>query len=245
MVIQYCPLLMNTISHIFDLLDQWRHLPDYQLERRADIFFAAYLPAFLSQRSDVEIHPLLVPEFPVRIGTIYPDVPINKSFKIDYVAFARDISQAWLVELKTDSGSRRDKQDKYLKAAQGVGLPALIDGVLQIVEATNHKHKYCCLLRLLERIGLLALPDDLGDALASRHWSTAVNACLPRVEVAAHDPPLQIVYLQPMSAGPDEVGFEELAAWLAQQDDAVARRFASSLRDWGRIEAGRRSSSGS
>ena len=38
-----CP----TIERVFKLLDNWRHLPDYQLERRADIFFALFLPEVL------------------------------------------------------------------------------------------------------------------------------------------------------------------------------------------------------
>jgi len=31
------------IDKLFNQLDDWRHLPAYQLERRADIFFAIYL----------------------------------------------------------------------------------------------------------------------------------------------------------------------------------------------------------
>jgi hypothetical protein len=42
--------MSDTISKIFDNLDSWRHLPSYQLERRADIFFAAYLPELLMAR---------------------------------------------------------------------------------------------------------------------------------------------------------------------------------------------------
>jgi len=35
---------MKQIDTLFDRMDAWRHLPNYQLERRADIFFAMYLP---------------------------------------------------------------------------------------------------------------------------------------------------------------------------------------------------------
>jgi len=31
------------IEKLFDLLDDWRRLPAYQLERRADIIFAVHL----------------------------------------------------------------------------------------------------------------------------------------------------------------------------------------------------------
>jgi hypothetical protein len=60
---------MNKIDDIFDKLDDWRHLPAYQLERRADVFFSIYLPELLEERYGFEIEGL-VPEFPLRIGTI-------------------------------------------------------------------------------------------------------------------------------------------------------------------------------
>ena len=228
---------MHATARILDLLDQWRHLPDYQLERRADIFFATYLVDFLADREGVEVEPFLVPEFPVHIGTIYPHIPINKSFKIDYVAFASDRSKAWFVELKTDSSSRRDKQNAYLKAAQNAGMPALINGLLQIAAATKAKHKYCCLLRLLERLLLVELPTDLDDALASKHWDSAVNACLPAVKNICPPLPVNVLFLQPVSNGPTEIGFDELASWLDGRD-AVADRFALSLRNWASVKAG-------
>ena len=228
---------MDATAKILDLLDQWRHLPDYQLERRADIFFATYLVDFLADREGVDVEPLLVPEFPVHIATIYPHIPINQSFKIDYVAFASDRSKAWFVELKTDSSSRRDKQNAYLKAAESAGMPALIDGLLKIVAATKAKHKYCCLLRLLERLSAVELPNDLDEALASRHWDSAVNACLPKVKNVCPPLPVDVLFLQPVSNGPMEIGFEELASWLDGRD-AVADRFSASLRDWASVKAG-------
>ena len=42
------------ISKIFDTLDDWRQLPAYQLERRADIFFGIYLEEILNENSEVE-----------------------------------------------------------------------------------------------------------------------------------------------------------------------------------------------
>jgi hypothetical protein len=85
---------MNRIEQLFDLLDHWRHLPAYQLERRADILFALYLPEFLSERLGIPIRAEMIPEFPVRLGTIYPEtVDNNSSCKIDYLAFSVDGSQ--------------------------------------------------------------------------------------------------------------------------------------------------------
>ncbi len=212
-------------------------MPDYQLERRADIFFALHLPAFLSDREGFKVNPLMVPEFPVRIGTIYPHIPINKSFKIDYVAFAEDLSRAWFVELKTDASSRRDKQNAYLQAAQHVRVPALIDGVLKIVAATAAKHKYCCLLRLLERLSLVELPAELEGALQSSRWASAVDVCLPKVVITSPAMPVEVLFLQPVSTHPSEIGFDEFADWLEGRGEA-AERFAASLREWATVKAG-------
>jgi hypothetical protein len=233
------PCALDTFTRIFDVLDHWRHLPDYQLERRADVFFAAYLPAFLSARSRVGFRPSLIPEFPLRIGTIYPTTGSNQSCKVDYLALASDLSRAVFIELKTDSSSRRQKQDRYLEAAKGVGLRSLLEGLLQIVCATQHKHKYCCLLRLLEAHCLLELPPDLDAALASQRFAGEVNACLPRVKIIAPEVPLQVMYVQPTASRPDEIGFAEFAEWLQLQNEPLGSRFAASLRDWAGVRPGR------
>ena len=109
------PCAPDATTRIFDLLDHWRHLPDYQLERRADVFFAAYLPQFLAHRWGMASAVQVIPEFPLRLGTLYPAAgQRNQSCKADYLALAPDLSRAAFVELKTDALSRRTEQDKYL-----------------------------------------------------------------------------------------------------------------------------------
>jgi hypothetical protein len=227
---------MRTTDEIFDLLDTWRHLPKYQLERRADIFFAGCLPDFLGARFGVEIHPLLIPEFPIMRAL--PEVADRASCNIDYLALTRDLRYGFLVELKTDSSSRRDEQDQYLQRAKSMGLRGLVEQLLQIVCASKHKHKYCCLLRLLEKHELLQLPSELDAALSSKHYVSGVNACLPRVTVTAPNPEMRVVYLQPIAERADEIGFEELAMWLERRPEALAQRFAISLRRWAADKAG-------
>lgn len=41
---------MNKTETIFNLMDSWRRLPSYQLERRADLFFALYIPQALEEK---------------------------------------------------------------------------------------------------------------------------------------------------------------------------------------------------
>jgi hypothetical protein len=131
---------MRQIDTLFNQMDAWRHFPSYQLERRADIFFAQYLPEVLESKLGFAVRPELVPEFPVRIGTIYPNIPIDKSYKIDYLALSTAADKAVLVELKTEGLSRRPEQDKYLLASQKAGLPALLEGLLDIFRATQVSH---------------------------------------------------------------------------------------------------------
>jgi hypothetical protein len=54
------------IENVFDRLDAWRHLPAYQLERRADIFFSRYLIGVLSEITGDDLEEEIIPEFPIK-----------------------------------------------------------------------------------------------------------------------------------------------------------------------------------
>lgn len=228
---------MDATGRIFDRMDEWRHLPSYQLERRADLFFSLYLPEALERRFGVPISDTIIPEFPVRIGTIYPSVPINKSYKIDYVAFTRDLTGAFFVELKTDRGSRRPKQDRYLRAARDAGMPALLSGLVEIFRATESKRKYFRLLSLLARIGLLRIPDEMGAVIGSGSL-VGISELARRIEITCPVRSCEIVYLQPSGDAPDVLDFDEFSESVLAHGDDFSRRFARSLVEWSRIEAG-------
>lgn len=229
----------DALNTIFDLMDRWRNLPTYQLERRADLFFAAYLPRLIQERFGLSRPCDLLPEFPLRISTIYPNiVDVDKSFKIDYVALSADRSRIWFVELKTDSASRRDKQDQYLAAAQSVGMPKLLEGIIQIFRATAARHKYFCLLRTLESFELLRLPPAMHDKWKSGKLQ-GITALADDIEITCGPIPIDILYVQPHSHEERELGFDAIADWLARQNDPVATRFAESLQRWASTEAGR------
>ena len=147
-----------TISQILNLLNDWRHLPFYSLETRAAPFFAVFMRELLSTHFDCEIHEILIPEFPLRIGTLYnederkqlqPEPSADQSYNVDYVAFAKDKRTAYLVELKTDMDSLRSQQDKYLIEARNKGLPALVEGVKKMSKKSKKKQKYVHLLHRL------------------------------------------------------------------------------------------------
>jgi hypothetical protein len=202
-------------------MDVWRNLPAYQLERRADIFFSIYLPEILSHKFGVEIEGV-IPEFPIRVGTIHHELDINKSFKVDYLAKANESKIIILVELKTDEGSRRDKQDWYLERAKQVGLTELLDGVRKIYKATNSKKKYEYLLGLLQDLGFIIL-DENGT-----------------FEITQTDYVIQIVYIQPNNPdGQDNViTFQEISEIIERHGDELSLRFSKSLLKWAGTKAG-------
>ena len=92
-------------------MDQWRHLPKYQLERRADIFFAMWLPQVLERFTGKEIDRRVIPEFPLKKALVDDKAMGLETLNIDHLVFSSDMKMAWMVELKTDMNSRDDQQD--------------------------------------------------------------------------------------------------------------------------------------
>ncbi|MCP4359134.1 MAG: hypothetical protein GY796_14055 [Chloroflexi bacterium] len=213
---------MNQINELFSKMDKWRHLPTYQLEKRADIFFSIYLGDILSNRFNVEIDHVL-PEFPVRIGTINPQVNTNnRSFKIDYLAKVKNSNTVIFVELKTDDRSRRRKQDWYLQRVEEVGIVKLLHGLRKIVTATRYKKKYWCLLEKLQEMGLIGLNPD------------------KTIEIIDVEYEIQVVYIQPNNINGEEnvISFYEIAETIEQPRDELGLRFAQSLREWASVKVG-------
>jgi hypothetical protein len=203
------------IDEIFDRLDEWRNLPAYQLERRADIFFAIYLKDIIKSKfgQDVEY---IVPEFPVRLGNICSTEKLNSpnlSFKIDYLAFCPNTKKVFLIELKTDDGSRREKQDLYLESVKLINIKNLIDGVIKICKASNSKKKYNNLISLLCKIGWIN-EDSLTNT--------------------SQDYDIEIVYIQPNinSSNKIIISFADIISILSDRKDRLTTRFIQSLEKW-------------
>jgi hypothetical protein len=205
---------MNQINQLFDLLDKWRYFPNYQLERRVDIFFALYLKDILWHKYQFNADAIL-PEFPVHRGSIYLDVNDNKSVKIDYVAVDQSKKEVFLIELKTDMNSRRDAQDDYLLKAQVLNIHGLIDGLLKIYMATRLKTKYQSLFTEVEKLGWLQKTD-----------STYLNI--------SSDYKTSVIYIQPRNKKDDKaiISFDEIIVFLSNRNDALSKRFLISLKEW-------------
>ena len=228
----------DLLSSALATVDRWRHLPGYRLEPRADFLFAAVIPKLLEAHSSVVVREPIIPEFPVRRGSIYgPDAPgANKSVKIDYVVAARDQPKAFLIELKTDAASRRDQQDEYLQLAKDQGLTVLLQGILDIVSATSSTYlpKYVHLLHYLQRLGWLSCPDSMYDGIdAGSVPAAAIWLPETRILPAAQSTSLEIVYVQPHAdTSSDAISFESAAAILEAVGDVESSLFASYLRRW-------------
>jgi hypothetical protein len=232
---------VTEIDTLFGLLDAWRHFPSYPLERRADLYFALYLPEVLEAQFGFPVQPQLVPEFPLRIGTLDPDKTTSASYKVDYVALSAARDKALLVELKTDLLSRRDRQDAYLLAAQQVGLHGLLAGLLDVFRRTKAQRKYFCLLEYLEALEMLHLPETLPETLReimARSSLRGARTASRQVEILVDPAETRVVYVQPQGERENVINFRAFAEVVARHDDALSRRFARSLQEWASVQAG-------
>lgn len=211
---------------IFDLLDRWRNFPAYQLERRADIFFALYLPGIVEHTLGVKAVPRVIPEFPIkRAGN-------NQSTKVDYFVLSEDRSRAFLVEFKTEMESRNEAQDAYLVMARNRGLDALLRDIPIIAAASNQQAKYVHLLSELEAMGLVRVPDDL-IGYAFPKVERGITERIRRVEALPTDARVEVLYLQPQDAGGEGViSFRSVVEYLRTLDDPFAGTFAEYVERW-------------
>lgn len=221
------------MNALLDRLDAWRHLPNYQLERRADILFALVLPQVMSTFVGQPVRGTLIPEFPIKRDLIWPDKPTRKSVKVDYLALSEDGSTAWLVELKTDSASRRDAQDHYLKTASALGLGALLTGYIDILQGTSAHQKYAHLTFELAGMGLLNVPPEVRENAFPTVKTRQLRAALKGITVGRMPTDVRVLYVQPGGGDAESVmDFAYVADALEQMDTPLACRFATSLRTW-------------
>ena len=227
--------MSSPLTTIFENMDRWRHLPAYQLERRADIFFSAYLPAVVAEHTGVPVSPIVIPELPIRRDLIWPDKRGNASVKVDYAVFAADRSKVFFVELKTDSASRRESQDTYLAKSVDIGFKRIVQGIVDISQATNAYQKYGHLLHALSDLRCTGLPPGL-DAHLWPKVRPGVSKLLREVAVTVNEGEfaVEVVYLQPSRTSSDEsvIDFEEFAVHVERHLDPVSELFAASLRQW-------------
>lgn len=226
------------------MLDAWRHLPGYRLEGRLAPFFELFLLDILSNHfPETPLHPVIIPEFPLRIGTLFragEAAGENQSCKVDYAVFSADLGMVFLVELKTDMSSRRDRQDEYLRRAGEIPFGDFVLGIRDIAKASHSKRKYVHLLHRLGHLGLVSLAP--GARLYDKTfpnprvgWSDAVNELTFTVRGKLSE--IRIVYIQPESEQHDpdtrtfHIGFKNVAR-IVQDAGELGAVFARYLSDW-------------
>ena len=243
-----------TLKRAFELLDRWRHLPAYQLERRADIFFALYLPEVLEKHFGTKINHCLIPEFPIK-KVLLPryNENNNRSINVDYLALqeptdGETAEQAFLVELKTDNASIDKDQLCDLLHAANCGLECLVKGVIDICRSsTNQKRKYAHLLRLLSCLDLVRDGDVFPLPprwCGKKRWGYADLKEGIRSNVTDRIS-LKLVYVAPkMDCKLEEakiptIDFNCFADVIEKGDpDGIRRTFACHLRNWAKERAG-------
>jgi len=223
----------DMLVKLFNNMDHWRHLPSYQLERRADIFFSLYLKDVLDYKLPFKVKDIIIPEFPLRKGTLfdkYKDDKDNKnrSYKVDYLAISTCMKHAVLVELKTDTKSINSNQNDYLHSALEIGFKKILDGVIALYEQKNsYKKKYKCLLQLLESAKIVKTTSNGYE-----------NECKEDIRV-------HLLFIQPTGTENNTtlrnktVTFKELRKLIEEEyKDELTKRFTDSLYRWESIEAG-------
>ncbi len=98
---------MDILSRILGQLDDWRHLPAYQLERRVDVLFGMLLPTVVGAKFGVRPENCkVIPEFPLHKKLFNPSGN-DQSTNVDFAVFFEKKSKKHLclLELKTDKKS--------------------------------------------------------------------------------------------------------------------------------------------
>ncbi len=201
---------MNIIKTI-DLLLDWKKLPAYRAEPRVDFIVAGALPEILRERYNEEIK-LIIPELPIRIGSIYPKININKSYKVDFYVLLNNGKNIF-IEFKTDSNSIRTEQDKYLEAAQNVGMKKILEGIVEISKASTYKTKYSYLINKLISNSLLSVTKD-------------------GFKVKVKSNKIDLLYILPKAKKQNEIGFDEVGEIMKNSNDKFYKHFGEILQSW-------------
>lgn len=237
----------RTVARMFDLMDACRHLPGYRLEGRLAPFFELFLHDILEASLDLEVglHPVVIPEFPLRKGELPGHSrDNNQSYNVDYVAFSMDRRTAFLVELKTDMSLIVSGQEAYLRNAREKGFGPFVCGIKRICEATDYQSKYTHLLHLLAQLELVKITD--GGKLyrhsfpaPTRGWSQALKEVEPAVQGKLEH--TRVIYIQPREsngesseteADPFKYIYFTHVAEIVQRFGDLGSVFAHYLRRW-------------
>jgi len=203
-------------NEYFKMMIDWKKLPAYRAEPRIDSLIGYYLKDILNSRLDDQITGI-IPEFPLRLGTVNPDIDdktyADRSYKVDFLAIG-SVGLNYLVEFKTDGKSLRSDQEKYLKQGEKIGSKKIIEGVLRISKVSSYKTKYKHLTDKMKQDGLLD-----GNLLY-----TGLN------------PVMKKIYVIPCnkSKSSDVIDFKDIVEWFEKKSnkDSFELELMKTLQVW-------------
>lgn len=153
-----------SLQRLLKRMDEWRHLPTYQLERRMDIVLSFLIPDIVRKKFDLTPdHDLeIIPEFPLHKGLIINDndEDDNQSVKVDFALFSKRDRRIFLVELKTENNSIDETQMKNMRKAKEKGANILLNGVIKCAQNTASPRKYAHLIWMLHSVACIILPRE-------------------------------------------------------------------------------------
>ena len=221
-----------TVEALFDHLDRWRHFAGFPLETRVDVLFGLFLPKVIEDCCGLEeMDPQVIPQFPLK------KTDNNQSYKVDFFANSRDSERRFLIELKTDMGSRREGQYDYLRDAREKGMARILSDFKEIAEASKSRMKYFHPINALSEMGLFRLSKELKEKI--RDGTTRGSSRLIReIEVCLlSDSKAEVIFVQPRKADPtDQTDFQYIYfdrfADCIQSYGELGCLFARYLRRW-------------
>ena len=123
------------------------------------------------------------------------------------------------IELKTDTGSRRENQDSYLEQCRVAKMESILKGIIKISSVTSYKKKYSHLLEKLQLAGLVTE--------TSKGHSAKIGA-----------EKIKIIYIQPRILEKDNnkniLDYKQLADTIERSysNSQLMKRLSLSLKAW-------------
>ena len=224
-------------------------MPKYQLERRADIFFAIYLEEILKRclEGNPEID-LIIPEFPIRKDET------NLSCNIDYLCISKN--KLYFIEFKTDNDSVNDEQYNLMKGSDKQKAVDFINGIIALTLQENSKskrklakwRKYIYLFQIFEENGLLNndynfkddIKNNINNPKKKKSTRNDINKKINEVKLIDDYDSYNVesVYILPKKDDNikcNQITFQEIIKGFNEDDfkkDTFLKRFIDSLKKW-------------
>jgi hypothetical protein len=202
-------------NNYFTMISDWKKLPAYRAEPRIDSLIGYYLTDIVGDFLQKSITGI-IPELPIRLGTVkqkYKETNLaDRSYKVDFYLLD-SLGTNYFVEFKSDSGSRRPKQDLYLNEAKNIGMESIIEGILQIANVSSYKDKYTHLIKKLTELKLINANKHFGGKSTN----------------------IEIIYVQPhKTIGDMCIDFKCIAEWMTKkyENNEFEQEFAKKLFEW-------------